>query len=116
MRSVTPCYRYSAAIFLNYKFGGPLSPGAPKHCFFCFYVNPALTSMDDQVILRVNVVRNAQYFAFFVFRTFTCDTIRTSVREGGELYFSKGTKLEVGQGGRSVQKVVFGRTFLMDNP
>jgi len=37
-------YRYSAAIFiLFYKFGGPLSQGGPKHCFFCFYVNPALT-------------------------------------------------------------------------
>jgi len=22
--------------------GGPLSPGAPKHCFFCFYVSPPL--------------------------------------------------------------------------
>jgi len=31
--------------FLIYKFGGPLSPGAPKHCFFCFYVNPALNGL-----------------------------------------------------------------------
>jgi len=22
---------------------GPLSPGAPKHCLICFYVNPAMS-------------------------------------------------------------------------
>jgi len=26
--------------FIN--LGDPLSPGAPKHCFFCFYLNPPL--------------------------------------------------------------------------
>jgi len=34
--------------FLFYKFEGPLSPGAPKHCFFCFYVNPPPSSTIQQ--------------------------------------------------------------------
>jgi len=36
-----PGFRYSAAIFYIYL-GGPISQGAPKHSFFCFYVNPPL--------------------------------------------------------------------------
>jgi len=46
----------------------------------------------------------------FVFRTFTCDTIWTSVNRGGS---SKRTMLEGAQG---YKRLLFPRTSLMDEP
>jgi len=57
-----PIYHYSEAFFFI-NLGGPLSLGAPKHCFFCFYVSPPLSWPDKGYIF-------ADYFALhynFVF-------------------------------------------------
>jgi len=60
---------FCSHLILFYKFGGPLNPGAPKNCLFCFYVNPALINWltEKDKIIFIFIFFSSAYILLLAF-------------------------------------------------